>query len=559
MIVLVITVRIYQKDIPMLIPVQYIIIAFLALTTVVFTIFLRPKLSRFSQILGYLIIIFIVVSYALHENRHSIDVPLRHFLDFRGGEFNHTATVSSLLLFATGAAALTQAMSRKAARWNFIMWVYVASLFVFLATDEYFLIHERLANWEEIYIAVAGFTTIFVGTVVWFKYKKIQFFAFVLLIGGIGTAAVGGVVLENVVADACFELIPYNYCTTFPILEEIFEITGYATCLMAMLLFIEQTYSKERWQRVRLYFSALAMFWLAWTIFSYWMLPSVELRYLATPVEAEFVGGRMTLRGYTINPDYVRTGDTVTVRLYWYSAKAPVNQYGFTVNMVDPVGGESIVRINSVIDAPATEDWFANTVHWTELEITIPDDIETPISPLVIATVWQRNPQGDYETFVAENSSVRVLNSGPILTSLPILSHSPDDNGDGIEFANGLQVTPRIQSEDEGQLTINFDWTTSRSIDATLSQILHLVPDDEGDILVFDQVPFGGSFPTATWIPTMNETDTIVIDLSEDIQAGSYTLYTGLYDTETGERITIDATEAVNNLMPITQISITDD
>lgn len=544
----------------MLIPVDYLIIGFLLIATLLFSVFLRPKLSRFSQILFYAIITFIVVSYALHVNRGMIiGGPMRQFFDFTHGEFNHTATMSSVLLFSAGAMALLQSFAPKKTWWNFPLWIYIASLFLFLATDEYFLIHETLGYWEEIYISVAAVTTLTLGAIVWRYYTRIQFVALAIVVCGMGISAVGGVVLENVVGDLCFGLVPMSYCGSLPILEEIFEISGYATAFIGMMLFVENAYEENRWRRLHLTYSALAILWASWLIFTYWILPSVELRFIANPIDANFDKGRMILRGYTVTPSHVVAGDDVTIRLYWYSEVEPLVQYGYTVNIVHPDTGESIIRINKVIDAPPTDDWFGGTVHWTELDIEIPEDIDTPISPLIIPTIWREESEGVYLTYTAEESSVRVLNSGPVMTALPILSDNDSDSESTYDFANGIGLSSTLSEEEDNSFTFDFSWTTSEAISANVAQILHLVPDDGGDILVFDQIPFGNTFPSSTWVSGMNEVDTITLNIADDVVSGNYTLYTGLYDVVTGERININNDVAVNNLVAIAEITLGSD
>ena len=538
----------------MLIPVPYLIIGFLVLVTLLFSIFLRPKLSVFSQIIVYVLLLFIAISYGLHATRDTFSGPLRQFLDFQHGEFNHTATMSSLLLFSAGAMAFIQAFSRKKAWWNFPLWVYVASLFWFLATDEYFLIHETLAYWEEIYISVAGVTTLILLTVVWFRYTRLQFIALFITVCGLGVSAVGGIVLENVVGDLCFGLVPRSYCASLPILEEIFEITGYATAFIGLLLFVEQTYEKVRIRRVRVALTSMAFIWLSWLIFSYWFLPALELRFMAEPVNARFDDGRMIVRGYRIIPDRAMAGDTIRVRLYWYSEKAPINQFGYTVNIVHPNTGESIVRLNEIFDAPPTDDWFANTVHWTDVAVELPSEIETPISPLIIPTVWRETSDGVYFTYTAEESNVPVLNSGPVMTAIPILSTTENSVDDAdYNFANGI-VLSVVEAEDA--YSFDFQWMSSADISAELAQILHLVPEGEGDILIFDQTPFEGVFPTTTWVAGMSEVDTVTLEIPADAPSGQYTLYTGLYDVLTGERVPITSDGAENGLMAVAEVAI---
>jgi hypothetical protein len=367
------------------------------------------------------------------------------------------------------------------------------------------------------------------------------------------------------VAKACFDIItPYSNCSSLPLLEEILEALGYTTAAVGMLLFAEQSFPNKQWNSLKWVEIMAVSAWLLICISSYWLQPSFENRFFATPVYANFADSQMILVGYRINREFVTSGDAFTVDLYWRTERIPSHQYGYTINLVNPATGETIVRENTKIIDPTTDAWFTGTTHRTSLTLAVPNDIETPVSPYVIVTLWRL--RDDSSIVINPEATDRgVFGEGsPIITELPILSAKPDSSDNGIyNFANGARLLDyTVTVEDDGTVSLSFQWSTTEIIDANLSQMLHIVNVDTAEQFVFDQPPFERAFPTTAWVKDMNEVDTWHIVLSRDAMAsGNYIIYTGLYDAN-GVRVAVtanDGTSVPNNTLAIGEISIEGD
>ena len=92
------------------------------------------------------------------------------------------------------------------------------------------------------------------------------------------------------------------------------------------------------------------------------------------------------------------------------------------------------------------------------------------------------------------------------------------------------------------ELPLDFWWQTAGQPQdrADLSQFLHLIPQDgdEDEIYTFDRPPFNGRFPMPAWPADMRERATLSLPL-DDLPAGTYDIYTGLYDWQTNTRYTV--------------------
>ncbi len=70
-------------------------------------------------------------------------------------------------------------------------------------------------------------------------------------------------------------------------------------------------------------------------------------------------------------------------------------------------------------------------------------------------------------------------------------------------------------------------------------QYAHLLQVDGDEYAVFDQELFVGRFPTQDWPSGMAVMDEWTITLPDDLPAGEYNVYTGMYDPVTVERMPV--------------------
>ena len=528
-----------------------------------YTLYARGKASIFSRSIIYACLAFILIVVSLFAySQSSMYGTMRFYLDFKHGEFTPTSTFSSLLLFSIGLVGVLIAIFSKERKWWLTLhWLYIAGLFAFLSLDEYFAIHEFINHWERYYIAVAGLSALVSGAVFWKVYPKQHLLLYFVLYGSMAFAALGGVGIEEFTGEHCFELISRAACQETPILEEVFEMLGFTAALASLFLLAEQLIEPPKWQSLKKALTAISVVWLFILIFSYWGQPALENRFLATPVEARFADGQMTLTGYRINKTTLKPNEQFTVLLYWYVDNQISREYGYTVNLLHPITGESVARINSTIINPATTFWFVGTTHRTTLYFQLPEDIETPVSPNVVVTVWRKNGN-TYDTLLPEETDAATFEGMPILQELSILSDEKPiiTNSISYIFDNGAQIEGYTFSQNDNQIDMEFYWSSNTSsISTDLSQIMHLIHENGEDFFIFDRHPFSGAFPSRSWIDGMLETDTWQIEIPNDAPAGNYTLYTGLYNTDLSQRVAVTATDGnqlANNLIPIAEITV---
>jgi hypothetical protein len=92
---------------------------------------------------------------------------------------------------------------------------------------------------------------------------------------------------------------------------------------------------------------------------------------------------------------------------------------------------------------------------------------------------------------------------------------------------------------DNCQLLITLYWRSEAPLALDYSTFVHL-RNAAGEVVAQkDQPPLNGAYPTSLWDPGEIIADTISIPLPADLPTGEYQLVLGLYDFQTGQRLTV--------------------
>ena len=117
---------------------------------------LIPRLSPTSKRLAIFMltaqVLVIMLSFVfLRATDHA------HWLWDLDGEWNVPATLASMqLVLVSGVALFTAWHARERPAWQRIYQVAISLLFLYLARDEYFEVHENIKNWNRYYVAIGA-------------------------------------------------------------------------------------------------------------------------------------------------------------------------------------------------------------------------------------------------------------------------------------------------------------------------------------------------------------------------------------------------------------------
>ena len=297
---------------------------------------LFPRLTLSAKRLAGIMLALQIVVVALSQEVQtdvwfvSLMWELRH-------EWNIPATLATIQLAVVGSVALvtTRLIPRPRRILRQFYLLGIASFFLYLALDEFFLIHEGIYKWE-IYYSVIG-VVIAVATIALAAHSErpAWIWHFCLLLGL--AMGVAGAIFFEFLPPACdnFAFFRLNECLKFFVWEESLEFMGVWLALVALLGHFSAAVPQPR-PRVRFFLYALPALWYLLILFNA-LIPRLEVKLLASPISLRVESG-VSLQGYTIN----NSERSSRLRLYASAKQRDYIGLGYSVHLVDQVSGRSV-------------------------------------------------------------------------------------------------------------------------------------------------------------------------------------------------------------------------
>ena len=241
---------------------------------------LIPHFSRAAKLLASSLLVIqltaIAISLTIQPSSwfEALTWELRH-------EWNIPSTLASTQLALVGGLALITAWQKnEEANYQRIYFVGVGIVFLFLAHDEYYKVHEGIQHWQQIYIGLGSaivLTTIIAAV---FSPRNARTRHYSLLVG-LAVAALGGIVFENLPACLDVKLLRLHGCLPYSILEELLEFAGIWLVLVAVLGHLTHA-AIPRAKSIRILPYALPVVWIS-LIYLNAFVPRIEFHFLASP------------------------------------------------------------------------------------------------------------------------------------------------------------------------------------------------------------------------------------------------------------------------------------
>lgn len=331
-------------------------------------------------------------------------------------EWNIPSTFASVQLALVGGAALVTAwLARTRPAWQRLYLVGVGLVFLFLAWDEYFILHERILNWKRIY-AVGGVVTAVATMAVAVRSPRHTWIWHLYLLVGLAISAAGAIFFE-LLSPACGHLgfLRLDGCLRLSFWEELLEFLGIWLTLVAMLGQFSDAAPMPK-PRVRRFLYALPALWIL-LLFVNSLIPRLELRLLAQPTSVRF-GTGVHLHGYRIDGDEEAS-------VLWLYASARQRDYmgfgvrmGYSVHLVDPISGESAASHSEYVNVEQDVWLFAPgyaPIFRHRMEIDIPPQAARNRPLWVALTVWRKKRSGEYVSQDVHASDHRLLNETQVI------------------------------------------------------------------------------------------------------------------------------------------------
>ena len=499
---------------------------------------LLPRLAPASRLLAIAMlaaqILMLVV--ALEDRpRWELQGWLWH-LDQESSIPNTFASVQLALVSGTALAAALIAGGRRAIYRLYL--VAIGLLFLYLAWDEYFALHENNVDWKQQYLAlgtIVVIATIFVRrrsqqpTDLWLR----------VFLAGLAISGVGAMVFK-LLPLACDGVgwLRIQGCLQYDFIEEAAEFIGIWLILVAALGEIADIAPNPR-RLIPLFLFALAVIWTILLTSDAW-LPRLELRFRAKPALIAFESD-LRLLGYHLNWD----AESVDLWLYPSAWRSHYDGLGFSLHLIDQASGQSIASTERhtrsqkhLLQAPG----YAH-VYRKRMAVEIPPAAPTNRAYWIALSLW-REASGEFRSQKVFESDQQLLSETQAILgefALPAASSAvaaaPLAIFDG-SFKLGEVDLP--QSARLGEtLNLAFFWQADAAGSDDYAQFLHLGHIESGEWWVYDQQPLGPRLPTRLWYSGLADSEIWAAPLPTDLAAGEYAAFTGLYRLSDRERVPV--------------------
>ena len=244
---------------------------------------------------------------------------------------------------------------------------------------------------------------------------------------------------------------------------------------------------------------------------------------------------QLRLIGYSLEHEEVLAGEGIPVRLFWEVQSAMDQVYRLQIGLRGDDGAVQAIQSYDLVttDHPTTEwrrgetlgEWYYLSTEQElptgekaiELNLLDAEGREVLSQPVQLAEVWVQSRVSSFEvpSTIGERLGVTL--------------------GDRISVL-GYDVQPSAQPGQDLKVTIT--WQALRKMDVDYKVFVHLYDADGGILGQRDRIPGLGARPTTTWATGEVLVDRFSVPVPNDTPPGKYTLAVGIYDPETGQRLT---------------------
>lgn len=474
-------------------------------------------------------------------------------------EWNVTATLASTQLALVGIVALASAwICRQRMRLQSLYLLGIALVFLFLAYDEYFTVHEHLTSWN--YYLALGMGVVAATLLVAARSPRQSWKWHACLLAGLAISAGGAIQVErfgSVCGNYGFLYIDQCPPNTAWALEEILEFLGIWLTLVAILGHFSSLPLPSKRIRRTVYIMPALWIVLLIPIAPIW---PVAKQALSQPAAVNFESGA-GLHAYRIE----KKERSLTVHLFISPEGWDFDGLGYSIHLVDQISGESIAGIHT--HAHRRLEFYLAPGHvpvyrqWKRIQF--PPQTPSNHALSVLLTLWRkRDDDIVYER--ALSSDLKLLSeTQALLGELVLPADSPAPTTTPIaQFENGFTLVAAELPESAhpgANLVIPFTWHSGEDGREDHAQYLHLRNVESGAWFVYDQQPLGARLPTRLWYPGLADTETWQAPLPADLAPGRYSVFTGLYRSRDGERVPAtdtDGSHFVDARVPLGAITI---
>jgi hypothetical protein len=269
--------------------------------------------------------------------------------------------------------------------------------------------------------------------------------------------------------------------------------------------------------------------------------PAGEVGHVTHPMQVQLGGGEqpaMVLLGWEPLSGSPKPGSALRLRAYWQGPPKLREDLHSFLQLYVPEMQRSWASVqNQNPGRIPTDDWMAKLYYVDDLLLQLPEDLPPATYTLAVGMVdgeGQRlavaeNPD---DLILLDEVEVKPLSAGPWQAQHP-------DVGTPAVFDQSLRLQGYDSLADPGGPILRLYWQVMEKPSTDLVAFVHLL-NGEGQLAAqFDAPPLDALLPTSQWPAGALLIDRRKIWLPDELESGQYSFLIGLYDRETGRRLSV--------------------
>jgi hypothetical protein len=240
-------------------------------------------------------------------------------------------------------------------------------------------------------------------------------------------------------------------------------------------------------------------------------------------------------------------GESFVVTLYLQAIQSLDENLNVLVRLT-AADGQDLLRSEGWPWGRPTSTWQPGDVWPDGHTLTIPQDAAAGPYKLAVSFYYPETLELMGQPVTVDYIVVRPEESPPAPVMAPVAF------GDGITLIDSeLPGEPWTLGE---EAAVRLTWQAETAKRRRYTTFVHMVGPN-GLVAQYDQEPFGGFFPTSDWLAGVPVSDVYPLELPDDLPAGEYQLLAGLYEPETGERLSwLDHGAPAGDAFPFATIQV---
>ena len=258
---------------------------------------------------------------------------------------------------------------------------------------------------------------------------------------------------------------------------------------------------------------------------------------LAPQYPADVAWGPLRLVGFNLDRAAAAPGDPFLLTLFWQAAAAPGADWTARVTLQAPGGAPALqLDLPPVADHFPTSAWQAGDVWRGQHAFRLPAGLAGGLHEWRLALC----PPANGTPCAGPAYALGALQVAHVdrLWEAPPLGIQLNERLDGVATLLGVLEAPAALAPG-APLPVTLVWRAEAETAASYAVFLHLLGPDGRVAAQSDGEPANWSRPTTGWLPGEIIVDARTLDVPPDLAPGVYTLLAGLYEPESGRRLSL--------------------